>query len=139
MTRRLSRCLAAPVLLLLLAAGGCGSGLVSATGRLTYKGQPVPSTLVTFMPDDGGRPSHGLTDDEGNFTVTYSRTQKGISRGGHTVFLRYDVSAEEETHAIPPKASKELKAVIAKYGDPKTSGLHYDISKNGQFIAIDLQ
>jgi len=46
---------------------------------------------------------------------------------------------EEELHNIPPKASKELKEVINKYGDPKTSGLEYEIKKNGQFIEIDLK
>src|SRR5437660_4915429 len=105
---------------LLLAAGGCsGPRLLSASGRLTYKGQPVPSTLITFRPADGGRPSHGLTDDNGNFVVTYSRTEKGITRGPHTMTLKYDVSADEELHKIPPKASKELREVIAHYGDPE--------------------
>jgi hypothetical protein len=127
-------------LALLLAASGCGqSRLVSATGRLTYQGQPVPSTLLTFLPDDQTRAAHGLTDDNGNFTVTYSRTQTGIPRGWHTVVLRYDVSVDEELHKIPPKASHELKAVIARYSDPATSGLRYEIAKSGQFLEIDLK
>src|SRR5262249_28833616 len=124
---------------LLLAAAGCNSsGLVNAGGRLTYKGQPVPSTLITFIPDDGTRPSHGLTDDEGNFKVTYSRTLTGIKKGHHSIALRYDVSLEEELHKIPPKASRELKAVIAKHGDPKTSGLQCDVTTDGQFIELNL-
>jgi hypothetical protein len=125
---------------LLFGLSGCGgSGLVSVSGRLTHKGQPVPSTRVIFMPDDGSRRSTGTTDDSGNFSLKFSRTATGVHRGGHTVFLQYDMSAEEETHQIPPKASKELRAVISKYGDPKTSGLHYDVTKNGEFFEIDLQ
>ena len=126
---------------LVVGAAGCGgSGLVNASGRLTYKGQPVPSTLVTFWPaEEGKRASTGVTDDDGNFTLSYSRQEPGVLVGRHTVFLAYHVSIEEELGKVPPKASKELKAVIAKYGDPKTSNLHYEIKENGQRIEINLE
>lgn len=52
--------------------------------------------------------------------------------------LRYLQSAEEELHQIPPKASRELKEVIAKYNDASKSPLHYDVTTNGQFIEIKL-
>src|SRR5215471_2560507 len=124
-------------LALLLAAGGCGrSHLVKATGRLTYQGKPVPSTRVFFLPDDGGRRSSGLTDDEGNFTLQYSRTAAGVTRGGHTVFLTYEMSADEELHKVPPRASKELREVIARYRDPKTSPLHFEVTRSGEFFDV---
>jgi hypothetical protein len=130
-----------PALALVLAVTGCNSSaLVTASGRLTYKGKPVPSTLVTFWPEEEGkRASTGVTDDDGNFTLQYSRTEPGVLRGKHTVFLAYHVSMEEELRKIPPKASPELKAVIARYGDLKTSPLHYEITKSGQFIEIQLE
>jgi hypothetical protein len=127
-------------LALLLAATGCGgSGLLKVTGRLTYKGQPVPNTQVTFLPDDGSRKSVGHTDDDGHFTLKYSRTETGASRGHHTVFLNYVPSNEEELGQAPSKASRELKAVITKHGDPKTSPLHYEVNKSGQVIDINLE
>jgi hypothetical protein len=127
-------------LALLLAIGGCAGDLVTAKGRLTYKGQPVPSTYVMFQPkEEGKRASSGLTDDDGNFTLEYSRQEKGVLRGQHTVFLQYYVSLEEELGKIPPKASKQLKKVIEKYGDPGKSPLQYEITKNGQFIEINLE
>lgn len=124
-----------------LALGGCNSsGLINASGRLTYKGQPVPSTYLTFWPaEEGKRASTGLTDDNGNFKLSFSRQEEGVLPGHHTVFLRYYVSMEEELGQIPPKASKELKAVIAKYGDLKTSPLKYEVTKNGQSIEINLE
>jgi hypothetical protein len=136
----LRRCSVLAALAGLVTLAGCNSsGPVPVTGRLTYKGNPVPSTMVTFIPDDGGRPSHGVTDDDGKFALKYSRNQMGVTRGGHAVFLKYDVSMDEELHKIQPKAGKELKAVIAKYSDPKTSGLHYDVTESGQFIEIRLE
>jgi hypothetical protein len=124
---------------LVVAASGCGNGLLTLKGRVTYKGQPVPSTLVTFQPDDGSRRSTGLTDDNGNFTLRYSRQDEGVSRGKHTVYLTYVVSNEEYLGEGPAKASKDLKAIISAYGDPKTSPLHYDITRNGEFIEIKLE
>jgi hypothetical protein len=126
-------------LVLLLAGSGCSSRLVKATGKLTYKGQPVPSIRVTFFPDDESRKSSGLTDDNGNFTLQYSRTEVGVTRGPKTVFLKYEMSPEEELHQVPPKVSKELQAIIAKYGDPKKSSLHYEVTKSGQHFDIDLE
>jgi hypothetical protein len=125
---------------LLVVAGGCSrNGLVYATGRLTYKGQPVPSTLVYFMPEDGSRRSTGLTDDNGNFHMRFSRTEDGVKLGKHAVFLKYEISAEEETGQIPPKASHELRKVISRYGDPKTTPLHYEVTHSGQHIEIQLE
>src|SRR5262249_27779478 len=122
---------------LLLAASGCGGPLVSASGRLTYKGQPVPSTYVHFQPqDERKRESTRVTDDDGNFKLSFSRTEEGVLRGHHTVFLTYYVNVDEELHKIPPKASKELKAVIAKYGNVKTSPLHVEVTKNGEFFDL---
>jgi prepilin-type N-terminal cleavage/methylation domain-containing protein len=103
------------------------------------RGRPVPSTLVIFMPDDGSRRSTGVTDDEGKFSLRFSRTQDGAKLGRHTVVLRYEVGMEEELGKIPPKASPELKAVISRYDDPKTSPLHYEITESGQFIDIAIE
>lgn len=131
-----------PLLLALLPLAGFGCGgprYVEVTGRVTHNGKPVPSTQVKFVPDNGERPSVGLTDDDGNFRLRYSRTQSGLPPGGYGVFLAYVPSNEEENHQAPPKADKALKAVIARYGDVKTSGLHYEVgTKDGQHIEIEL-
>jgi hypothetical protein len=133
MNARYGRRLAA--LALLLALAGCGGRLVKVTGKLTYKSQPVPYTVVKFVPDDGSRPSEGMTDEQGNFTLQYSRTESGAPRGPGTVALEYGLTGEEG----PPKVPKEVQAVIKKYADPKKSDLHYDITKSGQYLEIDLK
>jgi hypothetical protein len=127
------------VLALLVAASGCGPRLINVSGRLTYKGQPVPSTRVKFWPEDGGRPSHGRTNDNGEFTLKYSRTEPGVYRGTHTVILLYEMSTEEEQNEISPQLSKELKAILPKYDDLSKSPLHYEITSDGQFIEIQLE
>jgi hypothetical protein len=125
-------------LVLLGGVSSCNSKLVPLTGRLTYKGEPVPSTEVCFQPDDGSRKSVGKTDDDGRFRLSYSLSEEGVTRGRHTVYLRYTRSAEEELGKSPPKASKELQAVIAKYADPAKSDLHVEVTKSGQDVEIKL-
>lgn len=127
------------VMVALLFAGGCGGNLVEVTGKVTYRGQPVPSTRVTFLPEDGGRKSSAVTDDEGRFRLKYSRSQVGAARGQHTVCLTYVVSNDEDLGKKPPKVSKELKAAIGRYADPKKSSLHFGVMNNGQVIDIEVQ
>jgi hypothetical protein len=128
----------ATALALLLAAGGCSrSDLVEATGKLTYKGQPVPSTWVTFFPDtEGKRPSQGLTDDTGHFKLTQSRYDSGVLRGKYSAFVRYRVAADEEKGRARP--TDEMKDAIASHGDPKTSGLKFEVTTGGQHFEVKL-
>jgi hypothetical protein len=131
---------AALAVALLVTVSGCGgSRLVKVTGKVTYRGQPVPSTLVTFLPESGSRPSKGLTDDNGNFNLRYSRQEAGATRGACTVVLQYVPSNEEELGKIGPKASKELKEVIRRYQAPEKSSLHYEIARSGDHFEIALE
>jgi hypothetical protein len=125
--------------LALVLLSGCNrSPLVLAKGRLTYEGKPVPSTYVIFHPmEEGKRESHGLTDDDGNFSLTFSRTEEGVLPGMHRIQLRYNVSAEEETGEAPPKANKQVRAVIDRFGVEKKSTLTYEV-KGGEFFDIKL-
>jgi hypothetical protein len=129
----------AAALALAFTISGCGgSGRVEVTGRVLYQGKGVPSTQVTFYPDDGSRRSTAVTDDDGNFRLRYSRDESGVVLGKHTVTLKYIVGPEEELHKIPPKATKEQMAAIAKYKDIKTTTLHYEITGGGQFVEVKL-
>src|SRR5438552_10024537 len=104
---------------------GCGGPLVSATGRVTYKGEPVPSLLVQFWPVDGQRMSVANTDADGKFTLSYSRTEPGVLRGEHVVTLAYAPTEAEERSGA--KVSKEVRAILAKCSDRKTSPLKYEV------------
>lgn len=121
-----------------LAAGCGGSDLVSGAGKVTYKGEPVPNAIVTFMPDEPGkRSSVGVSDAEGNFILGFARTQKGVLRGKHTVVVRYRHAADEVPEV--PHASLAMKEAMARYVDPKTSPLHYEVTSNGQHFDIQLE
>jgi hypothetical protein len=123
---------------LLVVASGCGkSELVNGTGRLTYKGDPVPCTWVVFVPqEEGKRPSTGLTDTDGKFKLFFTRQDTGVLRGKHSVYLRYRSEVEEV--ADGPRATTAMKQAIARHEDPTTSGLRYEVTTEGQHFEISL-
>src|SRR5688572_4953174 len=73
------------------ACAGCGTGgpnVVAVTGVATRGGKPVPNLLLTFEPERG-RPSSGITDEHGCFTLQYDRRQDGAVVGKHKVYVSF--------------------------------------------------
>ena len=70
---------------------GCGGSSVpqlgSVSGTVTKGDQPVSGVKVTFAPKEEGRPSSGLTDDQGKFDLMYNVDEKGAVIGMHTITL----------------------------------------------------
>jgi hypothetical protein len=127
-------------LALLVGLSGCSSsGLVKVTGRVTHNGQPVPNTIVRFVPQDmeKGRISEGRTDENGRFTLVAAHKEPGALCGRYAVSLRYAPAGDEESGNTSQKVS-ELKELIAKYDDPMMSGLRYEVTKDGDYFDIEL-
>jgi len=73
-------------LLALVCIAGCdgGSGLSPVTGTVMLDGQPYANAQVRFVPETG-RPSIGMTDDSGVYSLTYIRDEKGAAPGSYRV------------------------------------------------------
>jgi len=68
---------------------GCGGSgdrpeLGSVHGTITMDGKPFGKVVVVFSPAEG-RPSTGVTDDEGRYELQYLNDAKGAKIGAHTV------------------------------------------------------
>lgn len=114
-------------LLLLLAIGlaaGCnqpGPEVVPVSGTLMRKGKPVAGLQVVFKPSDG-RPSFGESDDNGRFTLRYTRDQDGAKVGTHTVWVTWQPrSAAEEFAGVRPSA--EVMQILRHYGTEERTTL----------------
>jgi hypothetical protein len=107
-----------------LLAGCGGSGVVSVSGTLTYKGKPVTNAFINFVPEGGGRPSMGETDENGKFTLTYDPQTKGAQVGKHRVFVQHNPTADAgKAGAVPgmaPKMSPDLSEFFSKYSGDKS-------------------
>lgn len=79
----LGACLMAAVL-------GCSGGgdtpdLGKVSGKVTLNGEPLDGATVEFIPEQGGRPSIGTTDKDGNYTLLFRADTPGALIGSHLV------------------------------------------------------
>jgi len=90
-----------------LALAGCGGAnlkVAPVSGTVTLDGAPLKSASVTFEPKDGGRPSFGVTNDQGRYVLEYSLNELGAKVGACTV----RISTENRSDDSSVKSSKEL-------------------------------
>ena len=129
-------------MLLLLGLAGCGNpaGIAKVSGTLSYKGKPVPNAYVDFMPSDGKRPSWGLTDEQGKFTLEYDAKIKGAAVGKHKVFVRMKPTTTAEQEAVmmgrKPPMSKDMATFYDKYGADK-SKVEVTVDKNVEDLKLE--
>src|SRR5262245_4407868 len=128
---------------LLACFAGCSPGdakVVQVSGTVTRAGAPVPNLFLTFLPAQG-RPSWGITDEQGHYTLHYDRVQTGAVAGMHTVFVAVKprtAREEQAMHSGRMKLPSDLHAILTKYGRRETSPLKVEISAEGQVVDIHL-
>ena len=100
---------------------GCGSSdYGSVTGTVRAEGKPLANAMVTFTPEPAGRPSSGLTNENGVYSLIYTQDQNGALIGQHTVRVStavaqgdYGKMSKEKLPAkynIASEIKKEVKA-----------------------------
>ena len=129
-----------------LAAAGCSrsSGLAPVTGKVTYKGQPVPGATIVFMGDENTRPATAVSGADGSYSLM-TLDAKGAMPGSYSVVVtKTDAPPAGEPPSMedaaklanrPPPAPKEL--LPAKYADATKSPLKFEV-KAGQSNKLDL-
>ena len=124
---------------LLLFTAGCGERvkLGRVSGKITYKGQPVPTGTITFLPTSTGPPASAGIRPDGTYTLETVDIGTGAVVGKHTVMITAlqdspAVGAEERTPLPPP-------IIPVKYGNTSTSGLTADVQEGDNTIDFDLK
>ena len=84
-----------------VSAGGCGGPtILPVSGTVRLDGKPYQKAVVSFQPigDKGnpnsGRGSVGVTDETGQFTLTYDGTRPGALIGKHRVRIFTEFGAK---------------------------------------------
>jgi hypothetical protein len=122
---------------------GCdltGTKIIRASGVVTRAGKPVPNLFLNFLPAEG-RPSWGVTDEKGYFTLHYDKTRDGAVPGLHTVFVTFkpsDPRQDRFSDGSKIKMPDNLISILAKYGNQDTTPLSIEIKNDQQFIKIEL-
>jgi len=124
-------------LLVAILAVGCEGGpkLVKAGGVVKYKDAPLAEADVVFVPDAGGLPSIGRTDQQGRFTLLTSG-REGAPLGDHKV----SITAVRQKRPVPPgeavgMTTEQIYAnhetlIPIKYNNLISSGLTATVGKD---------
>jgi hypothetical protein len=111
------------------ALGGCGGRfeMGQVSGRVTYRGQPLPEGTVMFVPEVGLGAAGGIRPD-GTYRVLTKRPFDGATVGKHKVCVMPPF--QPQTAGYP--------AFDRKYQDAETSGLVFEVKTGENVCNIDL-
>ncbi len=117
---------------------GCG-GKPVVTGRVTYKGEPLPGGEIHFITESGPSRS-GVISDDGQFRV------EGVPTGTVKVTISSERDEGGGAGGSPlgsptgaaAKPVVRVSRIPAKYNAVATSGLTFTISGGKQTIDIEL-
>jgi hypothetical protein len=77
--------------------------LANVHGHVTFDGKPVVGATVVFAPTAGGRRSSGVTNDQGEYVLTYLRGDKGGAVGGNSVSISKQKTHDPRSETLPRK------------------------------------
>jgi hypothetical protein len=128
------------VSMFMLGCGPSGPQVVPIQGVATHNGEPVPNIRIYFIPTDG-RPSWGITDEGGRFTLDYDPEHKGAKVGTHKVEVIDEGSNIDPTAAMSgaprPKRSSAIGEIVSKYGRGKST-LEVEVKKADRNFQLKL-
>lgn len=118
---------------------GCGESRLrtaKVTGKVNYKGKPVPNGTVMFIPEGGGPSSTGTIQTDGSFTMTTYTTGDGAILGKHKVVI----AAMADMGDLLPESRNPLPPPIVpeKYTSPATSTLTTEVKDGDNTPVFDL-
>jgi len=122
---------------------GCSTRVASVSGKVTYKGEPLPAGSIVLHSKEGTQTYSGTIRPDGTFTIT------GAARGTMVVTIDNSWLKNEEgmkAQGVDPKMLEKMMpkdqgmylAIPAKYADPKTSPLVWEIETIGESKDFDL-
>ena len=113
---------------------GCGGGKGSVTGEVKYKDQPLAAGAIAFLFEDGEKQVVHADIVNGKYSIPSTQTGKAKVTVTATPPSRgHGALPKGATVSAAPSVSPEKYVPIpAKYGNPDTSGLTYDVKSGAQ-------
>jgi hypothetical protein len=136
------------VLSALLLCLGCGGPKGDVSGKVTFRGKPLPAGSVTFFSSEGQVVGSSQISHEGDYAMTR------LPAGPVKISVTAPLTIPNPAAPPPPKGGKKKKDikglseemrsnirldVPAKYRMPDQSGLTYTVQPGAQEHSIDLE
>lgn len=128
------RGLIVPVLIGLLGVAGCGPGVATVTGKVSYKGTPLKGGNITFVSTEGKPTISDKISESGTYTL------RDVPTGTVTICVETEslkTAARAPVYsappgmtnpnAPPPNQANRYVPIPTKYADTATSGLSYKV------------
>jgi hypothetical protein len=130
---------------LALLSAGCGGGTTAMSGRVAFKGAPVPGGSVILYCADK-QIVYGVTDADGRYTIpSVPRgpavvTVQTLPHKPYMIKHRLNLPPTKDGPAPPPAASPErVVALPPRYALPEESGLAVVVDGRNLTHDIDLR
>jgi hypothetical protein len=95
---------------------GCGRSdipeLGTVTGTVMLNNQPLADAIVSFTPQESGRPSSAQTDATGRYSLIYVADVDGAIVGKHSVTVRRVLTAADDDLPDDPADLEEGQVMI---------------------------
>lgn len=109
------------------------------TGRVTFKGEPMPFAVVTFYPKDKpfaqALKARATADKDGAFTLTTYELNDGAPEGEYGAILYVPLKPPDPLDLEAPNPPDRLKHA---YSDPAKSKLRFTVKPEPNTINITL-
>src|SRR5438045_4067984 len=92
-------------------------------GKVTFDGKPLPGGTVTFVTKDGKTSVPAKIAEDGTFKAT-------VPTGSYRITVSPVAKKDDPKKYVP---------IPAKFGDPDTSGLTYEVKAGAQTFDIELK
>jgi hypothetical protein len=121
--------------------GGCnGNGLVPVKGQVLLDGKPIENAAVMFQQEGEGAgvPATGVTNQNGEFTLTTPGVGEGATLGMHGVTVVKSVNAEPNKKIEEGEIVRMKQETPIKYASTKTSGLTVEVKRGMPHVELKL-
>ncbi|RCS47752.1 hypothetical protein DTL42_14645 [Bremerella cremea] len=122
------------LVLLLIAAVGCGSAgpeMGDVKGTVTYKGKPLTTGTITFVPETDGLPNaFAEIQTDGTYVAQTRDFGNGVPVGKHRVMI---IAVKDHGPEAPVEA-----ILPVKYSSDSQSGLKAEVSAGENIIDFPL-
>lgn len=120
--------------LAVVAIVGCapaGPEMGDVTGTVTFKGKPLPTGTITFVPETDGQPSaFAEIQEDGTYVAKTRDFGDGVPVGKHRVMI---IAVKDHGPEAPVEA-----ILPVKYSSDRQSGLTADVSKGENIVNFSL-
>jgi hypothetical protein len=124
-------------------SGGAEAGTVPIEGVVTVDDKPIAQASVAFIGKEGARLASAMTDNAGKFKI-----RAAVGKNVVTVAKAPPGGAapppSDEPQLMPTEGEYKKMQVVgtsevpAKYGDPKTSGISFEITESMKSVDVVL-